>query len=121
SEGFLIGLPDMDETLRRLTAYAEAGADCLYAPGLSTADQIKAVVEAVAPKPVNVLLGPASSLTLADMAALGVRRISVGGALALAAWNGFNHAIDSLVEERADGFTQMVTHAELNRRFANDT
>lgn len=116
SEGFLRGLPDLDETLRRLTAYAEAGADCLYAPGLSTARQIRAVVDAVAPVPVNVLRGPAKALSLAELADLGVRRISVGGSLALAAWNGFAQATSQLI----DGAAPTVTHAELNRRFAND-
>ena len=89
SEGFIRGLPDLDETIRRLKAYAEAGADCLYAPGISTREQIAAVVAAVAPKPVNLLVGGPSELTVADIAGLGVRRISVGGALARAAWGGF--------------------------------
>jgi methylisocitrate lyase len=88
SEGFVVGRPDLDETVRRLRAYAEAGADCLYAPRLGTAEQVAAVVAAVAPKPVNVLVnGP--FLTVAEAAGLGVRRISVGGTLARAAWGGF--------------------------------
>ncbi len=86
AECFLVGRPDLDETLERLKAYAQAGADCLYAPGIRTREQIAAVVEAVAPKPVNLLIGAASDLTLAELAALGVRRISVGGALARTAW-----------------------------------
>jgi len=89
SEGFIRGLPDLDETIRRLKAYAAAGADCLYAPGLSTREQIAAVVEAVAPKPVNFLMGSPGPLTVRDLADLGVRRISVGGALARSAWGGF--------------------------------
>jgi len=89
SEGFIRGAPDLAETIRRLKAYAAAGADCLYAPGIRTGEEIKAVVEAVAPKPVNVLIGWPSELTVADLAALGVRRISVGGALARSAWGGF--------------------------------
>lgn len=117
TEGFLVGQPDLDEALRRLAAYAEAGADCLYAPGLSTRAQIKAVVDAVAPKPVNVLLGPAASLTLAEMADLGVRRVSVGGSLALAAWSGFTQAAGPLVEGRFDGFVNRVTHGELGKLF----
>lgn len=87
SEGFIVGRPDLAETVRRLTAYAEAGADCLYAPGIRTKEQIAAVVQAVAPKPVNVLVG-SDFTTVADLAALGVRRISVGGALARVAWAG---------------------------------
>jgi len=89
SEGFIRGLPDLDETIHRLQAYAAAGADCLYAPGISTPEQIAAVVKAVAPKPVNLLMGGPSEITVADLAGLGVRRISVGGALARAAWGGF--------------------------------
>ena len=88
SEGFIVGRPDISETIRRLTAYAEAGADCLYAPGIRTKSDITAVIEAVAPKPVNVLVG-SNFTTVAELAKLGVRRISVGGALARAAWTGF--------------------------------
>lgn len=88
SEGFIAGRPDIGETVRRLTAYAEAGADCLYAPGIRREADITAVVRAVAPKPVNVLVGNDFS-TVAELAALGVRRISVGGALARAAWTAF--------------------------------
>ncbi len=87
AECFLLGRPDLDETIARLKAYANAGADCLYAPGIKTREQIAAVVKAVAPKPVNVLMSSgAQPLTVADLAALGVRRISVGGALARVAW-----------------------------------
>ncbi len=88
SEGFLVGRPDLGETIRRLTAYADAGADCLYAPGIRSQADIKAVVTAIAPKPVNVLVG-SDFTTVAELAELGVRRISVGGALASAAWTGF--------------------------------
>ena len=98
SEGFIVGAPDLDETIRRLTAYSEAGADCLYAPGLSTPDQIKAVVQAVSPKPVNVLVG-SDFATVAALAKMGVRRISVGGALAQAAWGGFLHAAQEIAEQ----------------------
>lgn len=91
SEGFLIGRTDIDATLERLAAYAEAGADCLYAPGLRDPAHIEAAVAVVAPKPVNVLLfGP--DMRVADLAALGVRRVSVGGCLARAAWAGFDEA-----------------------------
>jgi 2-methylisocitrate lyase-like PEP mutase family enzyme len=88
SEGFIVGRPDLDETIRRLTAFAAAGADCLYAPGIRTDDEIAAVVRAVAPKPVNVLVGGPFT-TVDRLAALGVRRVSVGGALARSAWAGF--------------------------------
>ena len=94
SEGFVAGRPDLRETLRRLTAYAEAGADCLFAPGLRTREDIAAVVRAVAPRPVNVLVG-SDFTTLAE---LGVRRISVGGALARAAWTGFLEAAREIAE-----------------------
>lgn len=85
SEGFIRGRPDLAETIRRLKAFADAGADCLYAPGLKAPADIKAVVEAVAPRPVNLLVPP-TGLTAAEAAALGVRRLSIGGALARAAW-----------------------------------
>lgn len=91
SEGFIAGRPDIAETIRRLTAYAEAGADCLYAPGIRNRADIAAVVKSVAPKPVNVLVG-SNFTTVAELAEIGVRRISVGGALARAAWTGFLEA-----------------------------
>ena len=87
AENFLHGQPDLDDTIRRLTAFAEAGADCLYAPALPSMDAIRAVVAAVAPKPVNVLSGPRDGLVpLHILAEAGVRRVSVGGALARAAY-----------------------------------
>jgi 2-methylisocitrate lyase-like PEP mutase family enzyme len=98
SEGFIVGRPDIQETVRRLTAYAEAGADCLYAPGIKTRDEISAVVKAVAPKPVNLLVG-SGVITVAEAASLGVRRISVGGALARAAWGGFLDAAREIAGE----------------------
>jgi len=88
SEGFVVGRPDIDETIRRLEAYAEAGADCLYAPRIERADHVAAIVGAVSPKPVNLLIN-APFMTVAEAAALGVRRISVGGTLARTAWAGF--------------------------------
>jgi methylisocitrate lyase len=97
SEGFIVGRPDLAETIRRLGAYAEAGADCLYAPGIRTRDHIAAVVEAMSPKPVNVLVG-GDFTTVAELAELGVRRISVGGALARAAWAGFLRAAKKIAE-----------------------
>jgi len=98
SEGFIVGRPDLAETVKRLTAYAEAGADCLYAPGIRTKGEITAVVQAVAPKPVNVLVG-SDFATVAELAALGVRRISVGGALARVAWSGFLDAAKEIAEK----------------------
>nr|MBL8455367.1 isocitrate lyase/phosphoenolpyruvate mutase family protein [Zoogloeaceae bacterium] len=92
AENFFVGHPDLDDAVLRLKAYADAGADCLYAPGIKTREQISAVVATVAPKPVNVLIGWESDLTLQDLADLGVRRVSVGGALARAAWGGFLNA-----------------------------
>ena len=88
SEGFVAGRPDLAETIRRLIAYAEAGADCLFAPGIRKLEDIAAIVRAVAPKPVNVLVS-GDWTTAAQLAELGVRRISTGGALARAAWAGF--------------------------------
>jgi methylisocitrate lyase len=98
SEGFVVGRPDLAETVRRLTAYAEAGADCLYAPGIRTEAEIRTVVEAVAPRPVNVLVG-GDFTTVAALADAGVRRISVGGALARSAWAGFMAAATEIAEQ----------------------
>jgi 2-methylisocitrate lyase-like PEP mutase family enzyme len=98
SEGFIVGRPDLDETIRRLTAYAEAGAECLYAPGIRDPAHIEAVVRAVAPKPVNVLVS-SDFTTVAELSDLGVRRISVGGALARAAWGGFIEAAREIAEQ----------------------
>jgi 2-methylisocitrate lyase-like PEP mutase family enzyme len=98
TEGFLIGQTDLDATIRRLVAYAEAGADCLYAPGITDIPAIAAVVSAVSPKPVNVLLmGP--EMRISELAAAGVRRVSVGAGLAAAAWKGFDEAAKRLVED----------------------
>jgi 2-methylisocitrate lyase-like PEP mutase family enzyme len=97
-EGFLTGEADLNMTIKRLVAFAEAGADCLYAPGIRTPEQISAVVKAVAPKPVNVLvMGP--DFKVAELAALGVRRVSLGGQLAAAAWGGFMRAAKEIAEQ----------------------
>jgi 2-methylisocitrate lyase-like PEP mutase family enzyme len=118
AECFLVGQTDISEVVRRLTAYANAGADCLYAPGIGTREEITAVVRAVAPKPVNVLISAPGGLTMNDAAALGVRRVSVGGALARAAWGGFTRAARRLAEDgRFDGFDGALPHAELNDFF----
>ena len=117
SEGFIVGRPDLAETIRRLTAFADAGADCLYAPGLRTIDEITAVVRAAAPRPVNVLAGN-DRFTVAELAAAGVRRISVGGALARVAWTAFLHAADEIAKHGTFGaFRDAVPYAEMNRLF----
>lgn len=117
SEGFLVGRPDLAETIRRLIAYAEAGAECLYAPGIRTPEEIAAVVKAVAPKPVNVLVG-SDFTTVAELAALGVRRISVGGALARAAWGGFLTAAREIEEKGTfTGLAKAAPFAEVNGYF----
>lgn len=97
SEGFFRGQPDFDETIRRLRAYAQAGADCMYAPGIDQPAQIAALVAAVAPKPVNLLINK-PFISVAEAAALGVRRISVGGALARTAWSAFLQAAQEIAE-----------------------
>ena len=119
AECFLVGRPDLAETIARLQAYADAGADCLYAPGVTRREQIVALVEAVAPKPLNLLVGSASELTVADVAALGVRRISVGGALARSAWGGFMRSAQLLAQQgRFDGFADAASGKELNALFS---
>lgn len=120
AENFFVGVPDLDDAIARLKAYALAGADCLYAPGIQTREQIKAVVAAVAPKPVNVLVGATADFTQDELAALGVRRISVGGALARAAWGGFMHAAQALAKGRFDGFTGAAPGKQLNAIFLGD-
>ena len=118
AENYLHGRPDLADTIARLRAYAEAGADCLYAPGLRTRDDIAAVVAAVAPKPVNLLVGGTSEFTLAEIAALGVRRVSVGGALARSAWGGFMRAAKALADDGLfDGFAGAASGADLNALF----
>jgi 2-methylisocitrate lyase-like PEP mutase family enzyme len=97
SEGFVVGRPDLDETIRRLTAYSKAGADCLYAPRIETTEQVAAIVDAVSPKPVNLLIN-APFMTVAEAADLGVRRISVGGTLARTAWAGFLDAAREIAD-----------------------
>ena len=115
AENFIVGRPDLADTITRLKAYAEAGADCLYAPGVRTREQITAVVAAVAPKPFNLLVGSASEFSLQDIAAMGVRRVSVGGGLARAAWGGFLRAARALAQDgRFDGFADAASGNDLN-------
>ncbi len=123
AECFLTGHPDpLNESLRRLTAYAQAGADVLYAPGLRTREQIQAVVQAVHPKPVNVLMSTHTGLRVSDLAELGVRRVSVGSSLARAAWTGFLHAAKLIAEQGSfEGFSALVPYAELNQFFRKGT
>jgi len=120
AECFLVGVSDIAEVIRRLSAYADAGADCLYAPGVRERDHIAAVVKAVAPKPVNLLIGAAGGLTIDDAAQLGVRRVSVGGALARAAWGEFIRAAKELAEQGTfDGFAGATPYGELQDFFKN--
>jgi len=120
AECYLVGRPDREETIKRLLAYANAGADCLYAPGLRTREEIAPIVAAVAPKPFNLLIGWASDLTMKDAEALGVRRVSVGGALARSAWGGFIRTAKLIAEEgRFDGFKDAANGRELNTLFQN--
>lgn len=119
-ESFLIGQPDLNATIARLMAYAEAGADCLYAPGIKTKEQIVAVVKAVAPKPVNLLMG-APGMSVAEIADLGVRRISVGGAMARAAWGAFLRASRDIAQNGSFAeFAHAVSYAEINGMFGGE-
>ncbi len=121
AENHFLGRDDLDDTVERLLAFSQAGADCLYAPGLKTREEIQTVVAAVAPKPVNVLIGWASELTVEALAELGVRRISVGGALARVAWGGFIDAARTMIEQgRFDGFRDAPTGAQLDERLRAD-
>ena len=121
SEGFIRGRPDLEETVRRLKAFAAAGADCLYAPGIRTREQIAAVVEAVAPKPVNFLMAAATDLTVADLEGLGVRRISLGGTLARVGWTAVARAAREIAAAgRFDSLAGTMPNAELNNFFRED-
>ena len=118
AECYLVGRPDLAETIARLQAYANAGADCLYAPGLSRREDIAAVVAAVAPRPVNLLLLSPSELSLPQIADLGVRRISVGGALARCAWGGFLKAAQALADPATfSGYVGAASGKTLNAMF----
>jgi len=118
SEGFIAGRPDLAETIRRLEAYADAGAECLFAPGVRTLADIEAIVRAVAPKPVNVVVN-ANFATVQQLAAAGVRRISVGGTLARTAWTSFLGAAREIAELGTfTAFGPTLSGAELNQLFA---
>ena len=119
AENLLHGRMDLEDTIARLQAFAEAGADVLYAPGLRTADEIRRVVQAVAPRPVNVLMGLSGvDLSLADLQALGVKRISVGSSLARAAYGAFFHAAERIRDAgRFDYAEQALSFDQLNQLF----
>ncbi|HLH05381.1 MAG TPA: isocitrate lyase/phosphoenolpyruvate mutase family protein [Bryobacteraceae bacterium] len=123
AECYLVGHPHaFQESLRRLQAYAEAGADVLYAPGITKPDEIRAMVEAVRPKPVNVLMGSNIGLRVADLAEMGVRRISVGSSLARAAWSGFARAAREIAEQGTfGGFEHILPYSEINDFFRDCT
>ncbi len=114
SEGFVWDRPDIGETTRRLSAYAEAGADCLYAPWITSVDHVSAIVAAVSPKPVNLIIHTPFT-TVTEAAGLGVRRISVGGMLAKTAWRGFLDAAKEIAEDGT--FSRFVDLPNLNAVF----
>lgn len=118
AENYLHGNPDLDDTVRRLQAFAEAGADVLYAPGLRSAEEVRAVVQVVAPKPVNVLMSGGLKLTVQQLEEMGVRRISTGSALALAAFGEFFRAAEEIQQTGTFGFTsQSMPYARANQFF----
>jgi 2-methylisocitrate lyase-like PEP mutase family enzyme len=121
TEGFIRGRPDLEETIRRLKAFADAGADCLYSPGIKSREQIEATVQAVAPKPVNFLNSGALGFTVKDLADMGVRRISVGGTLARVAMDAFIKSAREIAEAgKFDSFAGIISNAELNTFFGDD-
>jgi 2-methylisocitrate lyase-like PEP mutase family enzyme len=121
AEGFIRGVPDLDDVTRRLRAFKEAGADCFYAPGIKTREQIEAVVKAVSPKPVNFLNSGAFGFTVDDLAGMGVRRISVGGSLARVATHAFIRVATEIARDgKFDGFAGLISNAELNKFFNDD-
>ena len=121
TEGFIKQRPDMAETIRRLKAFADAGADCLYPPGIRTREQIETVVKAVAPLPVNLLMAAPTGLTVKDIADLGIRRISIGGTLARVAMQAFiKSATDIAQNGKFDSFAGVMPNAELNKFFSGE-
>ena len=121
AEGFIRGVPDLDDVIRRLRAFKDAGADCFYAPGIKTREQIEAVVKVVAPKPVNFLNSGAFGFTVADLAGMGVRRISVGGSLARVAMHAFIRVATEIARNgKFDGFARLISNPELNKFFSED-
>jgi 2-methylisocitrate lyase-like PEP mutase family enzyme len=121
SEGFIRGRPDINETIRRLKAFADAGADCLYSPGIRTREQIEATVKAVGGKAINFLNHGALGFTVNDLAGFGVRRISVGGSLARVAMHAFIKTATEIAKDgKFDGFANLISNAELNKFFGED-
>ena len=121
TEGFIRGRPDIDETIRRLKAFAEAGADCLYSPGIKTREHIEATVKAVGGKAINFLNSSAFGFTVSDLAGMGVRRISVGGTLSRVAMDAFIKSARAIATEgRFDSFAGVVGNADLNKFFGED-
>ncbi len=123
AECYLVNHPEaFRESVRRLRAYAEAGADVLYAPGITKREEMQAIVSAVAPKPVNILMGSNLGLRVSDLAAMGVRRISVGSSLARSAWTGFIAAAKEIAEKGSFGaFDRIVPYSELNSFFKTES
>ena len=118
AEGFLVGRENLDQVIKRLVAYSEAGADCLYAPGFKDRDSNKAIIDAAAPKPVNVLIGGPGGLTMRDAEQMGARRVSVGGAFARAGWGGLVRSAKELIEQGTfDELTHATSYAELQQLF----
>ena len=121
TEGFIHNRPDLDETIRRLKAFADAGADCLYSPGIKTREHIEATVKAVGGKAINFLNFGALGFTVNDLAGMGVRRISVGGTLARVAMDAFIKSARAIASEgKFDSFGGIMTNAELNTFFGDD-
>ncbi len=121
SEGFIRGRPDLAETVRRIEAYRNAGADCLYAPGIKTREEIEAIVKAAGPKAVNFLMSTATNFNVADLAGMGVRRISVGGTLSRVAWNAFMNSAREITEKGTfKSFEGLISNAPLNEFFLAD-
>ncbi|HEV3147354.1 MAG TPA: isocitrate lyase/phosphoenolpyruvate mutase family protein [Chthoniobacterales bacterium] len=121
AEGFLVGREKLDQVIKRLVKYSDAGADCLYAPGFKDRESNKAIIEAVAPKPANVLIGGPGGLTMRDAEELGARRVSVGGAFARAAWGGFIRSAKELMEQGTfEELKHATSYAELQKLFRPD-
>ena len=119
AEGFLVGREKLDQVIKRLVKYSEAGAQCLYAPGFKDRESNKAIIEAVAPKPVNVLIGGPGGLTMRDAEEIGARRVSVGGAFARAAWGGFVRSAKELLEKGTfEELKDATSYAELQNLFS---
>jgi 2-methylisocitrate lyase-like PEP mutase family enzyme len=121
AEGFIRGRPDIDDAIKRLKAFTDAGADCLYSPGIKTREHIEATVKAVGGKAINFLNYGALGFTVNDLAGMGVRRISVGGSLARVAMHAFIKTATEIAKDgKFDGFADLISNADLNKFFAED-